>query len=423
MATTNINAAAVGATQTTRNKYRYTASFQLVIDNESTELDPMYIKSIVIDYDYKKNTMPLIYLTVSIDDRIIKKLVQSKDTAVIIFNIKRFVANSEIPAESIVKVDYIKDTFTYFLPDTLSNYSVTEPSQDLDDVTGQNFTTTTLGLLSLDLVNKNKKTMNGVVNKTPIMSLVYNLLSDRKLIFEQFKYNKILNGIIIPPLESKAKMIKYLNSLNCFYDTSYRYFMDFDVTYLISTSGNKIQRKGEKISEVILKINKYTENDQKIEGMDIDETNKVYRIYVGDQDCEKLDNKLIDRSYSTIVAQGTSPNTTTKTDLNVSDKSVISKKRTTIRVPNDNTTLLKNMKADMDNSMVTITVTKSDLDMSIFTINKAFYIEASETYGSEYSGKYLLVRKRELYIREDEDFSASVMLTFNKIADSKVAVK
>lgn len=419
----NLNTTSSGITEPTRNKYRYTASFEIVINNESVVLDPMYIRSIVIDYDYKKNSMPLIYITASIDDRIIKKMLENQDTAVIVFTIKRFVANAEIPVKSIVKIDYIKDTFTYFLPDNLNLHSVVEPSEDLNDVTGANFTTTTIGLLSLDLVNKNKKTLNGIINKTPVMSLVYNLLSDRKLVIEQFKYNTMLNGIILPPLESKSKTIKYLNSLSCFYDTSYRYFMDFDATYMLSSAGTKIPKKGESISEVIIKINKYTENDPKIEGMDIDNDSKVYRIFVSDEDSEKLDNKMIDRSYSTILAQGTSPSTTEKTNLKTNEKSVIVKKRSTIRVPNDNLTLLKNIKTDMDNSMVTINVTKSNIDMSIFTINKTYYIETSETYGTEYSGKYLLVRKRELYIREDNDFSADVMLTFNKIADSAVSVK
>ena len=58
------------------------------------------------------------------------------------------------------------------------------------------------------------------------------------------------------------------------------------------------------------------------------------------------------------------------------------------------------------------------LDRSLI-ISRAFdegIIKADETYGSDiYNGSYLLSRKRELYIREDESFIMSVTMMLEKV--------
>ena len=409
------------STETIKNKYRYDAAFQFVLDNESIDLDSKYIKSIIIDFDYKKNTMPLIYLTISMDNKIILKMLQNQDKGTIVFTIRRYISNNNY--QNTIKTNYIKNNFIYFIADNLNIREANDDGQDLNSASGTNFVTTTIGLLPLDLVNINKKSLNCVINKTPMMSLIYNLLSDRSLVMEQLQYNTILDGIILPPLDSKAKLLKYLNNISCFYNTSYRYFMDFDTTYFLSSSGKKIPKIGEDISDIIINISRLDETDAKLEGMEIDYENKAYVLYIGDGFSEKIDNKLIERSYSTIVAQGTSLNTTQSANLNTNKDSVITKKRSTIRLPNDNTILLNNIKTDMDNSMTTIMVSKSDIDMSIFTINKRYYIKATDTYGDLYNGEYLLVRKREIYIREDDTFTGDVALTFNKLSNSTISIK
>ena len=101
-----INASASDAAQTITNEYRYTATFTLVLSDESIELNPMYIKSIIVDYNYTAdNTMPLIYLTITLDNKIIYKLLDNLDTGLITFNIQRYVKNSDMP----IYEDYIKE--------------------------------------------------------------------------------------------------------------------------------------------------------------------------------------------------------------------------------------------------------------------------------------------------------------------------
>ena len=60
-------------------------------------------------------------------------------------------------------------------------------------------------------------------------------------------------------------------------------------------------------------------------------------------------------------------------------------------------------------------VQKADIDASVLTLNKEYIINAKEVRNNDiYNGRYLLARKRELYIRQDEEFIANVMLLFDK---------
>ena len=43
-----------------------------------------------------------------------------------------------------------------------------------------------------------------------------------------------MEQLIIPPLETVSKALEYLNRMSAFYDTKFRYFLDYDTGYLLS---------------------------------------------------------------------------------------------------------------------------------------------------------------------------------------------
>ena len=86
-----------------------------------------------------------------------------------------------------------------------------------------------------------------------------------------------------------------------------------------------------------------------------------------------------------------------------------------IKINNGNTTLLKNIKSTIDMSKNPITISKTDIDSSIFTINRKYFIDASDVYGVEINGQYLLGTKTEIFMREGKDFVADVTMTFFKL--------
>ena len=94
-------------------------------------------------------------------------------------------------------------------------------------------------------------------------------------------------------------------------------------------------------------------------------------------------------------------------------------KTVNVRAPNDNTGLIEN---NQKTSMLYMAINKNDLDASIFTPNKEYIINAGEVYKdcTEYTGNYILQRKRELYFKSSEETSSdklvlSLMLFFEKV--------
>ena len=106
-------------------------------------------------------------------------------------------------------------------------------------------------------------------------------------------------------------------------------------------------------------------------------------------------------------------------DISASTGSIINTKTKTVRILNDNDGLLQNMISSIDNSAIQLLVQKTDIDSAVFTINKEYLIRAEHAYNTErYNGRYILSRKRELFIRDDDTFTANVMLLFKKVSDN-----
>lgn len=88
-----------------------------------------------------------------------------------------------------------------------------------------------------------------------------------------------------------------------------------------------------------------------------------------------------------------------------------------VPIKNDNTNMLKNIKSEIENSKNIISLYKQDMDVSIFNINKKYIIRNYDTH-SEQDGLFLLDRRVDVYVREDDKFLCTCLLTFSKVADS-----
>lgn len=399
--------------QPNSNIYKYSVEMSYVLSQDDiSNIDSMSIKSIAIDSDYKNANMPMLFITLSLNKRLIDKMVKNQDTGIMILNIKRCTVTSDMPD---LYANYINDKFIYFISEDINKNDSADyegANADRNDI----YKLTTIGLLSLDHVNKNKKVMNGVVNGK-LSSIMYYLTSHLPIVIEPPTTNTTLKNQFLPPLNSVAKALKYINSINVFYSTPYRFFIDFGVSYLLSSSGLPIKQKGEDIGTVLLVLKNSYDEGSKVQGMITSEEQSMYQIEIDAQDCELADNHVSDKSYSKLSVTNTSGNKVDASLSNKSESSSIVSKTRSVRVSNDNTGLIDNMISSLDNSAVQLLVQKNDIDSSVLTMNKEYFIKADEVYGSDkYNGRYLLTRKRELYIREDDDFSMDVMLLLEKIA-------
>lgn len=392
--------------------YKYTASMKYVLGEDVYYIDTMNIKSIAIDYNYKSMNMPMIFVTAAIDKKTIDKMVQNQDSGIIILDIKRCVTNSDMPD---LYTDYIVDNFIYFIAEDINKNAEADyegENADREDI----YKLTTLGLLSLDHVNKNKKVLNGVLNGK-LSSAMYYVTGHLPIVIEPPTNNVTLVNRFLPPMNSVSKALEYLNSLNVFYSSAYRFFIDFDYAYLLSSSGKAVKRKGEDIATVFLVLKNSYDEGSKLQGMITSEEQSMYQIEIDANDCELADNHVSDKSYTKINATNTSGTTSNASLSNKSESSVITTKTKNIRISNDNAGLLENMVSSLDNASIQLLVQKIDIDSSVLTMNKEYIIKGDEVYKTEaYNGRYLLTRKRELYIREDENFSMNTMLLLEKVA-------
>ena len=188
---------------------------------------------------------------------------------------------------------------------------------------------------------------------------------------------------------------------------------------MLSSSGKAVKRKGEDISTVFLVLKNSYDEGSKIQGMITSEEQSMYQIEIDANDCELADNHISDKSYTKINATNTSGTTSNASLSNKSTGSVVTAKTKNIRISNDNTGLLENMVSTLDNASIQLLTQKVDIDSSVLTMNKEYIVKADEVYNTEaYNGRYILTRKRELYIREDENFSMNTMLLLEKVTSA-----
>ena len=388
--------------------YKYTASVTFIDGSDVYDLETVNIRTIAIDYNYNDLNMPMIFMTLGIYKSLANKMIMKQDSAIFILNIKRAITNSDMPN---LYSDYINDKFIYFITGDIDEGTLVELKEDAPD----DDTTVTVGLLCQDHVNKNKKPVNGII-KGNLSSAMYYLTGHLPIVIEPPTSNIALENKIIPPLNSVAKSIEYLNSIHVLYNTPYRFFIDFDQAYLISSSGNGVKVRGDNINTVLITILHEDEYDAKIQGMTTNKSQELYDVLVSHKDCQLCDNTLSNKSFSKVTATNTSGNSTNATSATKSSSSNVTSKTRTIRVSNDNDGLLQNMVTKMDQSAIQILVQKTDVDAAAFTMNREYIIRAEEAYNTDaYNGRYLLVRKRELYIRDDDTFTVNVMLLLEKV--------
>lgn len=389
--------------------YRYTADLKYVLNGTVYDIDTPSIKTMAIDRDYINRNMPMVFITLGVYQSLANKMRLNQDTGYFILDIKRCIYNSGNPD---LFTNYISDKFIYFIAgdidiDNSVEYKEDEPDENI---------IVTLGLLSADHVNKNKKIINGVVDGK-LSSIMYYVTSGLPVLIEPVKNNVMMKELVLPPLNSVAKALEYLNSVQVFYDTPYIFFIDFDMSYLLSSSGKSIKAKNDTITTVIMNIFHWEDDpESKIQGINTNKGQSVYQINVSSANCEISDNNLSEKLFRKINAANTSGINTSGNIAARSSKSPIVSKSKSVRIGNDNNGLLNHMIHTIDSSAVQIVVQKTDIDPDIFTINKEYHIDAYNAYGSDiYNGRYLLVRKRELYVRDDETFTSNTMLSFKKL--------
>ena len=381
------------------------------VDGSSTTIIKDAIKYIIIEHDYRKSIMPVMYMKVNLIPSVYNKMVPEQGKSKIylkLYRTKRKGSTSSAPK----KVIY--DEFDYYMTDDPSGFRKLDT---IGEEKGVAFKECFIGLIKLDLQKKNQRTFEGVYKNTNMASLVQSATSHMKMVIQPFVNNRYFSSFVCPTINSVGQFIAYLNNRYSFYNGSYTYFMDFDKTYLRSNDGSYIDAKDGDFRYVAFDIRDMTAHQALTTGMVEDPDQDAYIIYVPGQDAQIT----IDRVTSNLVGTVNAVNTNDGSSLQVSNVNTqyitnIGTAGSTLMQISKDPNAAKNFTTRIAENSDTLMITKVDMDSRVFTPNKQ-YLLCNYEDNPKYCGIYYMVNKKEIYLRNGNQMSCQMTITFKKSAD------
>ena len=387
-------------------EYKYQIEMKL---NDGKELTPIPIEQIsgmIIDRSYDDSSMPIIIMQLAIGKLLLEKIITNKVNGSMLLIVKKFAVKDNTFIE-----DYINEEFYY---DTYSDISYTKEieyrdkeAEDMDDV----LRSVNIGLISLDASNKNKVTFNNVYrNVTNRCMALIATQNVGDLVFEDNMNSVTYDELLVPPIDSIRDMLEYLNDRNTFYNSRYRYFMDFDRTYLLSSDGMGVETIDDPNNTVYINVIEPINKGAYVEGMTVDQDKKAYIISIDANYSKMYTNNTAEKNFN--LMHGISSSGKTKDiDVSINKSKNSTDRKINIRVPYENFGILNNIRHSIESEAHALTVLKSNIDSSIITLNKHYIVNNVEKYSS-LNGDFILSKKVETYQRQGEYFVSECLITF-----------
>jgi uncharacterized protein YuzE len=402
--------------ETSTYKYKIELLYVNTQTGESTTLLPVCIKSVCIDKAYSSNSnMPQIYVSASLDQKLIKDMVDNSSDNLINMTVYKFNDSADVELDEI----YFQEQFIYMINadsgniDTEMQYS--GENADREDL----FKDIQIGLLQLNAVNNNKKTISTVLTDTTMTNAIYTATSHMNVLLEPLLYDTNLSQLIIPPTDSVAEILKYLDNNRVFYNTPYRYFVDYDTTYILSSSGVATEKSDDIHDRVVIDIGK-TSLDVNSNIVGLAEKNNGYYMFVSFQDSQIQKDNVTEKKFNQIDTVDTEGSKTTSSLENINKSSYTSNSKSqSVRVRQNNPNAVKNLAASIEHSAVQISLNKNDVDVSVLNPNLQYIVYNASQLDT--NGIYILTRKRELFIKEGTDlFMVNVMMDLSRVDPEKL---
>lgn len=401
----------------TIQSFQFTTSATYVANGEESTILDESISNIICKYDYETKHMPIIYMGVKIRENLFNIMTKNIDNGSIILSVYK---QAKTEDNVIGKKDlYFRSSFSYFMPNYIgfSDNKVIR-NDDLDQTNIDNsYHDCILGLYDMNIVNRNGNVENNIIKDSDMISIVNYYTKDLPMLIEPFKDNEKIKTCIIPPNLTINKLLPYLNSVHSFYKTSFRYFNDFNLTYLLSNEGNPVKTSDEELDTIIIRIMDHEEFQTKLFSMEIDNSRKAYVFYIDEKFAGLTVNHLRDKEINRLVCIDSLGNSV-QTTLNIPTNENTTEKIKADRINVDNLDYINTIRDDIENTSVMLKVVKSTIDSSILTPNKE-YIVQHHTSNSQYNGRYLLASKQEILARQSNTFTSSTIFELRKVMNSK----
>ena len=392
--------------------YKVELSFIETAHSKEFTIIDKSIQYIVLDYEYIKYNMPIIYIVVKLDAAVYELMQRAQNTnsGMVTLTLKRRRKKATHPIDQII----IQDQFNYYITD--------DPNENKkmdDNVKGKGvaFKKTTIGLIKKKLIGDNNKSFNGVYKNTTPFDLVKLATKDlSNVIIEPFTNNPTVANLMIPPTPTIMQFISYVNAQYSFYNSPFIFFMDFDKIYLKSNSGKYVDVKEQGMPYIAIDIRDMASHQAHLTGIVSDPDQDAYLIYINKTNAQVFnDRETADKANVTIsvTADGKSETTNidtsilSKTDESIGSKIYIKQKEET----SGSSEMATNTIID---NMITLKITKSDMDISIFTPNKEYLVSKFEN-DDKYTGRYFLVSKKIVLVQSGIYFDASTTLELRMV--------
>ncbi len=390
--------------------YDCEVSFNNAETNTATEILKECVKYLLIEHDYAKRVMPVIYLKVNLTPSLYNTMVPQQGKSKIFLNLTR--TRKQGSTSSCAK-SVIRDEFEYYMTDDPNSYKEMDTIGEKD---GSAYKLCYIGLIKSDLTQKNKKSFEGIYKNTNMVSLVQEATKDMDIIIQPFVNNTNITNFACPSVSTIGQFLQYLNQQYSFYSGSYIYYLDFDKTYLRSNDGAYIDAKDGDHKYVAFDIRDMTNYNSLSSGMVDDESQDAYVIFIESNNAQVS----IDRVTSELNGQITNVSNGSVQETTAVDTSAITSIETNISANTIITTTdpngASNVATQIAENSDTLIVTKADMDARVFSPNKQYMLSYYEDNPS-YCGIYYLVKKQEIYLRNGDQMSCQMTITMKKSAD------
>ena len=379
--------------------------------NIEVEIDSTQIQYILIDKDFENINMPVITIFGSIEKNILDDMIRHSNDNLVTLGIYKYDNTNQ---NDNITEKYFNDKFIYMLNEDLSRTDKLDNPQGIDSKTGnRQYKEVTIFLIQQDAINNNRQTINGVYHNASMNSLILqstNYLGN--MLLEPIKYDTRFDQVIIPPIDSISNYIRYLNdNLGVFYDSPYRFFIDFDTTYLVSSSGNAIRARNQYIYTIVIDIREIDSNISEEPGAYVDLKSGKYTIGIDASKVEYVKNNVTNKIVNKVTVIN-SKGDVFEQDIEDNKAKVTSTINQIMNISNNDQNVINNISYSVESANVTITIVKNDLDASLFTLNKEYII--NDPVHDSYAGHYILLQVKQLFIKQNENFIMSTVLKFKK---------
>ena len=390
-------------------QYKSKITVKWILEKEEYDIENSSIQTILITHDYDNLNLPLIYIILNLKSSMYTKMVNNEDkkNSKIYLEIKNYNMNEDNP----IAVTDIKNQFKYFMPKN-PNYNqdmINEISENNNDESS--YIRTTIGLVNQSMLNKNRKNFEDKIfyniNKP---TLVYRALKHFNKLCINTISNTKLPVTIMPPMSTVSQYLEYVDGLYDIYKYGYRFFNDFNCTYMLNERDMYVPDGSGDYSTVLINIEKPNSADASTPGLIIDSKAKMYKLScdAGSGDFNK-DKKLSNESANVVGVNSKGE----KIDIIVGT-SEDNEKTQYVRTGDSEAKLKFNLlKYD-----TTISVTKELVNGRYFTPNKIYMVKNYKD-NKEYDGRYVLYKKQVAYQLKDGDFVPTVSLSLREMVDFK----